>query len=846
MMFICCGNIQYNMSALHYLNKPARTARRLHPLLLLIAIIQGKAIRIFLLLAGMVINMYPFSLYSQQLLIDRRDNQGRGSISGNIISEKTGEPLIYAPVTIKDSIGKIIAASLTDQEGYFKVDSLQPAGYVLEITYVGYQAYTKTIQVIHTTIRQELGTLLMKEAAGALKEVVVTGEKPELSLGPDKKVYLTGKDILSQSGSAADVLNGIPSVTVEPGGAVLLRGNSNVTVLVNGRRSGLTLSNVMTQIPAASIEKIEIITSPSARYDAAGSAGIINIVLKKNIKEGLSGQVRLASGIPNDYNLNANLNYKTAKLNLFATLGGRYSDYVGFYTTKQTTTGIMVASLRKVQYENRHDDGRLIYFGGDYFINTRNTFTLAFFKNATKDMDGTMLNYEFGSTGIDSSITRNGKSREVRSYNQVESNYTKTFDKEGKKFTIDLQYDFWNSNKTWDLLTQKTFPVIVDLYPVRTTSVGASKDLALQSDLVNPFTNKSVWELGFKVENRSVSSNFGAEQYLGQDWVTLDNIDNKLHYDERIGSAYTQYRSKPGKFNYLLGVRYEWTQINIRDREGMFNKEKQYGRLFPTVNLSYITGKEMTLQMSYAKRINRPALGYLYPFNELTDFNAQFVGNPDLNPSYTNVIELALLKRWEKFTLNPSAYIHFLTAPIEQYTYQNNKGVFITMPVNLDKETSYGFELSALYDPVKWCALSGQFNVYTFRQRGYYRETDFGFSNTSWEGRINARIILPWKLAFQARYDLQGPDSNAQSHTKPYHYLGAGLSKNVLKGKGTLTLDGTNVLNSRKIRTVTTGANYIIDQTDNFNAARFRLGFNYKFTRKEDQVFRSRKEGNRD
>jgi outer membrane receptor protein involved in Fe transport len=700
--------------------------------------------------------------------------------------------------------------------------------------------------VTGATAKSGLGNILMKENAATLNEVMVTAEKSELSLKSDKKVYLIGKDILYRAGSAGDVLNGIPSVTVEPGGAVRLRGNSNVIVLINGRRSGLTLGNVMAQIPAANIEKIEIITSPSARYDAAGSAGIINIVLKKNIKEGLSGQARVGLGSPNDYNGNANLNYKTGKLNLFATLGGRYSDYVGFYTTKPTTTGIIAASLSKVQHENRHDDGRLIYFGGDYYISPRNTFTLAFFKNATKDIDGTTMAYDFGSKDMDSSITRHGSSREVRSYNQLESNYTRTFDKEGKKITIDLQYDFWNSDKTWDLLTQKTFPVVTDLPPVRTASIGSSKDLILQSDMVNPFKDKSILELGLKGENRSVSSNFKAEQYLDQDWLTLDNIDNKLNYNERIGSAYTQYRSKPGKFNYLLGVRYEWTQIDIKDKEGIFNKEKRYSRLFPTVNLSYTMDKETTLQMSYAKRINRPALWYLYPFNELTDFNAQFVGNPDLNPSYTNVIELALLKRWNKFTFNPTIYTHFMNAPIEQYTYRNDKDIFITMPINLDSETRYGFELSAIYDPVTWLSLNGQFNAYGFRQMGYYKDVDFNFSNNAWNGRINVRIKLPLKLAFQGRYDLQGPDNNGQNRTKSYYYLALGLSKTVLKDKGTLTLDGTNILNSRKIRSVTTGENYVIDQTDNFNAARFRLSFMYRFTRKSDQVFRSEKEGNRD
>jgi hypothetical protein len=680
----------------------------------------------------------------------------------------------------------------------------------------------------------------------SLKEVIVTAEKSEFSLKPDKKVFLIGKDILSKGGSAADVLNGIPSLTVDPGGTVRLRGNSNVIVLLNGRRSGLTLSSVLTQISASQIEKIEVITTPSARYDAGGSAGIINIVLKKNTKEGLSGQVMLAAGIPNDYNANASLNYKAGNLNLFATLGGRYSDYVGLYTSLQTTADGGNASWSMVRHENRHDDGRLIYVGGDYLLNPRNTFTLAFFKNATRDKDGTSLHYDYGHAGTDSSITRNGSSREVRSYNQLESNYTRTFKKEGEKLTVDLQYDFWDSHKTWDLSTRKTFPPAAGLPPVRTASIGSSKDLALQSDMVSPLNNKSVVELGLKAEIRSVSSAFRAEQQGSNEWEILDSIDNKLDYNERIGSAYVQYSSKPRRFNYVLGLRYEQTRIGISDREGVFNKVKDYGRLFPTVNLSYSQDKETILQLNYTRRINRPALWYLYPFNEVTDFNAQFAGNPDLNPSYTHVIECALLKQWSRLTFNPSVYAHSMTGPIAQYTYQNTKNVFITMPFNLDRETRFGFELSAMYGPVRWLSVNAQLNAYGFRQSGYYKGTDFGYANGSWNSRINARVKLPWELAFQARYDVQGPDNNAQSRTKPYHALALGLNKHLFRNKSTLTLDGTNVLNSRTIRSVTTGENYVLNQTSNFNAARYRLSFTYRFVKQDGQAFRSRKDSNRD
>ncbi|WP_353718715.1 outer membrane beta-barrel family protein [Dyadobacter sp. 676] len=685
----------------------------------------------------------------------------------------------------------------------------------------------------------------MKDDTISLREVRITAERPDVDLQLDKKVYHIGKDILSQSGAAADVLNGIPSITADAAGIIRLRGNSNVAVLINGRRSGLSPANILTQISAGSIERVEVMTSPSARDDAAGSAGTINIILKKNGKDKLGGQARITLGYPNDYNLNANLNYKAGHWDLFTTLGGRYSDYIGFYSTRQIAAGNDASSVHKIQHENRHDDGRLIYFGGDYQINPKNTVTLAYFRNATKDIDGTTLDYAFGAASIDSMLTRLGSSRESRSYNQFESNYTRTFDREGQKLTVDVQYDFWNSDKTWDLTTRKTFPSPAALPAIHTASSGNSRDLVMQSDFVHPFSLQSAFEAGLKMETRSVISDYKAEQYLGDAWTVLDGIDNKLNYNENIGAGYLQYKSQSGKLSYQLGLRYEYTRVRIQDRGGDFGSNKCYGRMFPTVNLSYVLQEGMTMQAGYSRRISRPSLWYLYPFNEVTDLNAQSVGNPALNPSFTHVAELALTRQWEKLTLTPTVYAHFTTAPILQYTFQSDRNVMITIPFNLTSERRYGAELSATYNPLPWLSVNGQLTGYLFRQHGYYRDNDLGFSNHSWNGRLGMRIKLPWKLTFQCRLDAQGPDNNAQSRTRPYYYLASGLSRSLFDSKATLVLDGTNILNTNKQGSRIAIENYQIDRISNFNAARFRLGFTYRFGTGRTSTFRKSKDANR-
>ena len=686
----------------------------------------------------------------------------------------------------------------------------------------------------------------LKDDTISLREVKIVAERPEIDVQLDKKVYRIGKDILSQSGAVADVLNGIPSVAADPAGTVRLRGNNNVTILINGRRSGLPPASILSQIPAGSIERIEVMTSPSARYDASGSAGTINIVLKKNAMDKISGQARVVAGQPKDYNLNANLNYKAGNWKIFATLGGRYSDYTGFYATQQTATDSQAVSLEKVQHENRHDDGRLIYLGGDYQFNSNNTFTLAYFKNATKDIDGTTLDYTFSSSGADSLLTRAGSSRENRSYNQFEANYTRTFGREGQKLTFDMQYDFWDSDKTWDLSTEKTFPTSAAYPAVRTISKGDSRDLVMQSDYVYPFNNQSAFEAGLKTETRSVLNDYRAGQYLHDTWMVLDGIDNNLSYREKIGAVYMQYKSRPGKITYQFGVRYEYTGVSIQDRKGDFGGNKHYGRIFPTMNLTYVLQDAMTIQANYSRRINRPSLWYLYPFNEVTDLNAQFVGNPALNPSFSHVAELGLTKQWNKVTLSPTAFAHFTTAPVQQYTFRNDKDVMITMPFNLSREKRYGAELSAAYNPLPWLSVNGQWTWYLFRQYGAYRDINFNFSSRSWNGRLNMRLKLPWKIAFQCRLDAQGPDNNAQSQTRSYCYLASGVSRSLFKSRGTLTLDGTNILNTNKVRTLTATDEYRIDRISNFNAARFRLGFAYRFSSSETQTFRSHKETNRD
>jgi outer membrane receptor protein involved in Fe transport len=768
------------------------------------------------------------------------------TISGEVQDKSSKETLPYVTITVKDNALKTVAITVTDDHGLFNLEKLPLGKMTVNFSFMGYQSYTQPLEIISGKTKIELGIIGLNSDTVQLNAVEITTEKPNVSLKLDKKVFEVGKDVLSQNGSAHDVLNGVPSVAVSPTGSVSLRGNSNVLILINGRQSGLTQGNALDQIAADQIERIEVITNPSSRYDAAGSAGIINIILKKNKKSGFSGQIRLVAGSPNDSRLNPSINYKSDKINIFSNFSIRSSDYVGLYTTNQSTVNNGVPTImNRVQNEDRHDDGQLLYFGADYFIDDHRTITAAFLKNATHDNDKTHLLYDYSNSNNvqDSLLTRKGKSLEKRDYSQLEFNYTQNFKQPTKKWTIDVQYDWWNSDKNWNLSTQRLSPTPLNYPGIRTTSTGNSKDFLAKSDFIQPIDSISQFEFGIKTEIRKVSSDFLAEQQQADNWEIYQNIDNHLNYSETISGAYTQFNSKVRRFSYMLGLRAELTDVKITDIKNTYNDKKDYNKLFPTVNMNYKFSAS-SLQVNYSKRINRPDLYELYPFNEVTDLNAQYIGNPDLNPSYADVFEMAFLKTWKKLTLNPSVYYQKENSYIQDFTYREND-IFYTTPINIDYETRSGIEISTLYNPIKWLQINAEMNFYRFTQKGNYQGENLDYSGKTFTGRLSTQIKLPAKYSFQGRYNFRGAQQNAQTTNKALQSLDFGLSKILLKDKATIVFDVSNAFNLRQNKSTTTGTDYYFTENSIPNAARYRLSFVYRFNLTDPKVIRQANSANR-
>lgn len=759
--------------------------------------------------------------------------QSLTQISGTVSGEDPNDKLGYAAVIVKkDTL--LIEAVITDDKGDFKVEDLKTGKYNIEIQFLGFETYTSPLTIDGSKSKINLGTIQLKSDVTSLEEIVVRGETSQLSLKLDKKVFNVGKDIISQGGSASQVLDNVPSVTVDPSGDVSLRGNSNVLILINGRKSGLSTTQGLEQIPAENIKSVEVITNPSSRYDASGSAGIINVILKKNTDEDLSGSVTLVTGIPADHRILGSLNYKKGKFNLFSNIGVRYSDYVGLYTRdQQSTVDGNVLFLDQRQDQDRHDDGGLLYVGLDYFLNEKNTITTAFYRNDTRDSDDTVLNFNFSGTDIpDTRIQTIGKSEEERSYNQFEFNYTKTFEKPGRKFTVDFQYDFWDSTKDFNIARRTITPDAGDTSIIDTRSNRENDDIVIQSDFVTPLSETSNFEVGVKIEDRIVSTDFTANEEIDGTVTPIVGFNNGLDYKENILGAYAQYSNEIKKFSYQVGLRTEYTDIEINDQNtGAVLTDSTYTRLFPSINLGYVLSDKITAQLNYSQRINRPNLFQLNPFAELVDFNSRIFGNINLIPSFTDAVELTFIRKSKGLVINPSIYYSKTVNNFQYFTSQNDDGVFETFLINLDEESRLGIEVSAQYMPAKWLALMAEVNAFSFDQKGSVNNTNLDFSSETLTASLLSQIKLPKSFTFQSKLQYQAPISDAQTRTESLYFLNMAIGKSLFNNKGRITFGVSNVFNTRKTIERTVGDGFVVNQLTNFNAARWNLNFNYKFNK---------------
>ncbi|MFT4684452.1 MAG: outer membrane receptor protein involved in Fe transport [Flavobacteriales bacterium] len=748
------------------------------------------------------------------------------SIKGTIVDNITNTPLEFATAILLKS-NTIITGVSTNEKGEFNLKATE-GSYTIRLEFIGYKSVE--IPVKNYTENQQLGNIKLDEESAQLDEIQITAEKSTVEYKLDKKVFNVGKDLISKGGSVNDILNNVPSVTVDATGGVSLRGNGNVQILINGKPSVLTSNNGLAQIPAENIEKVEVSTNPSSKYGAEGTAGIINVILKRNKKGGFSSSVQVTTGSPVNNALNYNVNYKTEKFNIFSNLSYtnmRLPGTLDYFQTNTNSQNVISSTKQHVEIERNYKMTN-VYVGGDYYINDKNTLTFSYYLRNNNSNHTTDYSYDFldSNDQTERTLISTNNYKEPQKANQIEVNYVKTFEKPGKKFTANIQYEFWNDDENENITEKQTFPTITAENSIKSRDVESSKDLLFQADYVLPIFEKSRLEMGVKGEVRRINSDYK----VWDNAVLVDSLDNLLHYDEKIYGAYLQYGNREKKFQYSLGLRMEHSDTKSTDRKNVFFNHKKYTDLFPTVHLTYNFSDSNSLQLSYSKRITRPRFWQLNPFGGIADKNNIRYGNPDLNPMYTNSFEIGTLKRWNGFTINPSIYFQRSTNIFEMITYKNSNNVIITIPVNLGSENRYGAELVSTYSPYKWWRLSADVNFYGFKQKGSYKNINYDSNNSTWTSRLNSTMKFT-DFSLQSTVNYVGARTSGQTYTESIAWFNLGMSKDFLNDRMTLTLNANNLFNSRETKRFINGDNYNLQVNSDNSQRRISATFIYRFNR---------------
>ena len=715
---------------------------------------------------------------------------------------------------INESFPNRIQGGITDTQGKF-IFEVFPGKYNVTIEYIGFDKITLKDKVIREN--ENLGKFELEIAAESLNEIELIGERTEVEIRLDKRIYNVGKDITVRGGSVADVLDNIPSVSVDVEGNIALRGNENVRILINGKPSGLVgLSGPqgLRSLPAESIKKVEVVTSPSARYEASGTAGILNIILKKDELEGFNGSFIVNGGFPTTYGGNATLNWRTKKLNVFSTTSLRNSESRG--------GGIFESEnfnpVRFVNEDRNYKRNRNSFFlnlGAEYLFDKKTSLTLSgFIRQSNNESENTTEIDNLNASGqIIDQFGRYQNEDEIDNSKQFTANFSQKFDEEDHELIIEFQTE--TSSEDESDLAKNT-----SIFDQESESFETQRRTLLQIDYVWPINENSQFELGYRGNFSFQETEYNVFDLLNTGRIPNTRLTNFLGFTQNVNAAYTQFGKKINKFSYLIGLRMEKTHIEINQRTSNIYKEKDYTDWFPTLNLSYEFNKKENITLGYSRRIKRPRSWSLNPFRSLTSLTFFRQGNPDLDPSYSNLIDFGYLKRWDKFTFNGSLYYQKATQVIERITeatgglVQVSEDPFLELPefrftsINLSKNIRTGTEFTLTYTPKRKVRMSGNFNIFNSETLGIHRGVPLDREIVSWFARINSSFPLLLGINAQLRGFYFGPRANAQTESKGVISFSGALNKPMLKDNGTLSFRVSDILNSSIRKSTTETADF--------------------------------------
>ncbi|WP_242917956.1 TonB-dependent receptor domain-containing protein [Pontibacter liquoris] len=764
-----------------------------------------------------------------------------GRIVGTVVDAATQQPVPYATIAlVNPTTSKPVDGTMADEKGNFTLEKVAEGTYRLAISFIGYEAKTIDIAVSASKSSVDLGKIAISGTAQALKEVKIEGQRAMIEEKVDRTVYNAENDESNKGGDAADVLRKVPMLSVDLDGNVSMRGSQNIKVLINNRPSTITAGSVadaLKQIPADMIKSVEVITSPSSKYDAEGSAGIINIVTKKNTLQG--GTLNIDTGIGlRGTNLGLNGSYRVGKMGF--SLGGfgraGYNTPGSFENVQRTQSGNTQNEIRQsADTRNNMMFGRYS-FGWDYDINEKNYLNASVqygVRNWQSDQDP-LLTQTYQNNALVSSTLRDVASTDNSGTVDVNLNYTHTF-KPQQEFSILTQYS--RNNRTNDFLNEifNNEGTGIDS-KLKNINQSFNQESTIQLDYSDPIGKNQLLEFGGKQIMRQVTSDYETLTADGTGPFTKSestNLSNVFNYDQNVSAGYVSYTlSTASNYSLKVGTRYEYTTINADFK----NSEEavhipSYGVLVPSINLSKKLKDGNTVKLAYNRRIQRPSLEFLNPNVQKANQALPTVGNPELDPEYTNNYELSYNTYFNTTSLNFSTFVRTTNNSIQAVREPAEDGVLVTTYSNIGQEEAYGGSVFGSINLSNKLTLNGGTDVYYAVLNNNVADPTQSASNTGFvyniRGMGNYNLGQGWGIQGFGFY--RGRQVQLQGYRGGFGIYSLNLKKDFNEKRGSIGFGAENFLSpTTKTRSELNATSFSQASTNVMHNLNFKVNFSYR------------------
>ncbi len=766
-------------------------------------------------------------------------------VSGVVIDSLSGKPIEFATValiSLKDS--SVAGGSITDASGKFTFNSKQPGRFYLRVNFMGYA--NKNIGPLMMKPGSgplfDQGNILISPTSTALSGVDIVAEKPLIELSIDKKVVNVSQNLTSTGGTALDVLREVPSVEVDQDGNVSLRGSENVTILIDGRPSTMTGANrraALEQIQASSIESVELITNPSAKYNPEGMTGIINIILKKKKGTGLNSLLSLNAGSRNKYNGSFSLSYSTDKYTVFGSYDYGNRSNTGTGWSNRTTYALTDSYFLHQDFtDNGHDQSHSMKIGGEYYFSPKLILSGSLNAHFSNGLDREeALNYTKNPSQELTSVYRNDVvEQDGRRNFDLTTNLKKRFAKPKNEISFDYSLSIGSSyDSSFNRMTylENDMVTFASDEPLWSSTYAPldNRIMTMKADYVYPFNDSTKLESGYDGSLRFIDADNKYFNYVfaESEWLFNDTTSNHFLYDENIHAIYLNYSTKVKKWGFSAGSRIEMASTNAREADSTDNK-RSYFSWYPTGAISYKLSKLQEIQLTYSRRVNRPDFRSLNPYRDYSSYPNIRGGNPYLDPEYINSFEISYAYYSKIGTIMPSVFYKQINDVMSRYRQNINDSVYLMTWENYNSAVSYGLELIYTAKLTKWwnTNISGQY--YKLEIDGSNVETSITGESYGWQVRTGNTFRFPNKWEGQLSFFYNGPRFTGQGTRQAFMMSDLAIKKSFLKDKLSLSLRVQDVLNSMKFNVLFSEADYEMEMMRRHEGRTFFVGLTWKLS----------------